>query len=186
MQITIGRGPLERIEADALVVPVFEGRREIRFGAGDLSDAGEIAGKPLELTLLHHVPGVAATRILLAGAGRPEKFDAAEMRKLAGTAVRHLKSKSVKKIALALDPDHSSADYACAAVEGAILGDYEPDQYKTDGDKKPVAEFVVVAPSAAAGDTAEVEAGAGRGRTIAEAQNFARAMINEPANRLTP
>jgi len=180
MQITIGRKPLEQIEADALVVPVFEGSKETRFGAGDLFDAGEIAGKPLELTLLHHVPGVAATRILLAGAGKLEKFDTAEMRKLAGAAVRHLKSKSVKKIALALGPDHAGADYAAAAVEGAILGDYEPDVYKTGDDKKSVDEFLVV------GAGAGVEEGAGRGRTIAEAQNFARALVNEPPNRLTP
>ncbi len=182
MQITIGRKPLERIEADALIVPVFEGSKETRFGAGDLFDAGEIAGKPLELTLLHHVPGVAATRILLAGAGKPEKFDSAEMRKLAGAAVRHLKSKSVKKIALALGPDHAGADYAAAAVEGAILGDYETDLYKTGDDKKSVDEFIVLA----TGDAAGVEEGVARGRTIAEAQNFARALANEPANRLTP
>ena len=183
MEITIGREPLEHIRADALVVPVFEGRKETRFGAGDLFDAGEAAGKPLEHTLLHHVPGIAATRILLAGAGAAEKFDPAEMRKLAGAAVRHLKSKSVKKIALALDPDHAGADYASAAVEGAILGDYEPDIYKTNGDKKSVDAFVVVAGS---GARESAEEGAGRGRILGEAQNFSRAMANEPANRLTP
>lgn len=180
MQITIGREALEQVKADALIVPVFEGSKEMRFGAGDLSDAGEIAGKPLELTVLHHVPGVAATRILLAGAGKPEKFNSAEMRKLTGAAVRHLKSKSVKKIAVALPPGHATADYASAAVEGAILGDYEPDVYKTDGDKKAVVEFVVVA----AGDS--VEEGVQHGRIVGEAQNFARALSNEPANRLTP
>src|ERR1700690_2584197 len=102
MQITIERNPLEQIQADALVVPVFEGKKEERFGAGDLSEAGEVAGKSLEFTLLHHVPGMAATRVLLAGAGKPEKFDPAELRKLVGSAVRHLKSKSVKRIAFVL------------------------------------------------------------------------------------
>ena len=68
MEITIGREPLENSQAGAIVVPVFEGRKETRFGAGDLFDAGETAGKSLELALLHHVPGLAATRILLAGA----------------------------------------------------------------------------------------------------------------------
>ena len=103
MQTSFERKPLEQVEAGALIVPVFEGRKEERFGAGDLLEAGEIAGKPLELLLLHHVAGVAATRVLLAGAGKAEKFDPAEMRKLAGAAVRHLKSKAVKSIAMALD-----------------------------------------------------------------------------------
>jgi leucyl aminopeptidase len=171
---------LEQVAADALIVPVFEGRKEERFGAGDLFDAGEIAGKPLELLLLHHVPGVAATRVLLAGAGKAEKFDPQELRKLAGAAVRHLKSKSVKSIAMALDPEHAGADFASAAVEGAILGDYEPDRYKTGDDKKPVDRFTVVA----AGD--DLEDAVTRGRIVAEAQNFARTLVNEPGNLLTP
>jgi leucyl aminopeptidase len=180
MQTSFERKPLEQVAADALIVPVFEGRKEERFGAGDLFDAGEIAGKPLELLLLHHVPGVAATRVLLAGAGKAEKFDPQELRKLAGAAVRHLKSKSVKSIAMALDPEHAGADFASAAVEGAILGDYEPDRYKTGDDKKPVDRFTVVA----AGD--DLEDAVTRGRIVAEAQNFARTLVNEPGNLLTP
>jgi leucyl aminopeptidase len=181
MQTSFERKPLEQVEAGALIVPVFEGRKEERFGAGDLLEAGEIAGKPLELLLLHHVAGVAATRVLLAGAGKAEKFDPAEMRKLAGAAVRHLKSKAVKSIAMALDPEHASADFASAAVEGAILGEYEPDRYKTDdGEKKSVDRFTVVA----AGE--DLEDAVTRGRIVAEAQNFARALVNEPANLLTP
>jgi leucyl aminopeptidase len=181
MQISFERKPLEQVEAGALVVPVFEGGKEERFGAGDLLDAGEITGKPLEMLLLHHVPGVAATRVLLAGAGKPEKFDPAEMRKLAGAAVRHLKSKSVKSVAMALGAEHATADFAGAAVEGAILGDYEPDRYKTDdGDKKSVDRFTLVAEGAALEDAVT------RGRIVAEAQNFARTLVNEPANLLTP
>jgi leucyl aminopeptidase len=177
MRITIERQPLEQIEAGALIVLVFEGRKETRFGAGDLMDAGEVAGKSLELTLLHRPPGVAAARVLLAGAGKPEKFDCAELRKVAGAAVRHLKSKSVKTIALALDAEHADGEYAAAAVEGAILGEFEPDRYK-----KSVEAFAV----AAAGGGAELEDAVARGRILAEAQNFTRGLVNEPANRLTP
>ena len=182
MQITVETQPLDQIETDALIVPVFEGRKDTRFGAGDLFDSGEVSGKPLELTLLHHVPGVAAVRVLLTGAGKTDKFDPNELRKLVGAALRFLKGKSVKKIALALEGDLARAEYAGAAAEGALLGDYEPDLYKTDGDKKTVESFTLVA----AGDAAAVEAGARRGGIIGEAQNFARALVNEPANRLTP
>ena len=181
MQISFERKPLERVEAGALIVPVFEGRKEERFGAGDLLDAGEMAGKPLEFLLLHHVPGVAATRVLLAGAGKPEKFDPAELRKLAGAAVRHLKSKSITSIAMALDPEHAGPDFASAAVEGAILGDYEPDRYKTDDSgKKSVERFTVVSESGG------LEEAVTHGRIVAEAQNFARDLVNEPGNLLTP
>ena len=181
MQIILERKLPEQIEADALIVPVFEGQRDARFGAGELFDSGEITGKPLEMTLLHNPPHVAAKRVLLVGAGKAEKFDAAEMRKLAGAAVRYLKAKALKRIALALEGGQASGAYA-AAVEGAILGDYEPDRYKTADDKKSVEALVV----AAAGVDAALEQALTRARVIAEAQNFTRALANEPANKLTP
>ncbi|MBZ5620477.1 MAG: leucyl aminopeptidase [Acidobacteriia bacterium] len=199
MQITIESKTLEQIEADALIVPVFEGRREGRFGAADLCDSGEVAGKSQELTLLHHPPGVASRRVLLAGAGKLEKFSPAELRKSVGAAVRHLKSKSVKRIAFATDPDYATPDYVSAAVEGAILGDFEPDRYKTGNDKKSVDEFVAAIadltlagqdhtkPTDSAGQSlGRLEEAVSRGRILGEAQNFTRGLVNEPANRLTP
>ena len=181
MEITLEQKPLEQIETEALIVPVFEGRKETRFGASDLTDAGEIAGKAQELTLLHHVPGVTARRVLLSGAGKTEKFSPAEQRKLVSAAVRHLKSKSVKKIAFALDAAFAGPEFAAAAVEGAILGDYEPDRLKNGDDKKPPVESFAVA-----GKGAGLEEALRRGRILAESQNFARDLANEPANLLTP
>src|ERR1035438_5252967 len=102
MRIATESGPLAQVEADALVVPIFEGMREERFAATEWIDAGEVTGKYLELTLIHHPKGLAARRVLLVGAGKAEKFDAAQLRRLSGAAVRLLKSKSLKKIALAL------------------------------------------------------------------------------------
>ncbi len=176
MQTTIERKPLAQVEADALIVPLTEGAQEDRFGAKELRESGEIAGKSLEFTLLHNTPGFAAKRVLLAGAGKAEKFDATEMRKLVSAAVRFLKPKGIKRIAVALEGAASGPDFAAAAVEGAILGDYEPDRYK-GGEKKSIESVAIVGGN---------EAAVNRGRILAEAQNFARALANEPANLLTP
>src|ERR1035438_5566379 len=174
MKIITERGPFAQVNADALIVPVLEGTREERFGAPELIDAGEVTGKYLELTLIHHPQGVAARRVLLAGAGKVEKFDAAQLRRLSAAAVRLLKSKSVKKIALALDPAYANPENASAAVEGAILGDFEPDRYKTDDDKKSLESFTLVTE----GENPTLAAAAERGRILAEAQNFARELVN--------
>ena len=182
MRIATESGPLAQVDADALVVPVFEGTREERFAAAELIDAGEVTGKYLELTLIHHPQGMVARRVLLAGAGKAEKFDAAQLRRLSGAAVRLLKSKAVKKIVLALDPAQANAENVAAGVEGAILGDFEPDRYKTDDDKKSVDSFTVVVE----GGLANLAAAADRGRILAEAQNFTRDLVNQPANLLTP
>ena len=180
VKITVERKATGQVEAEALIVPVFQGRRDARFGAADLFDSGEVAGKLLELTLVHHPPGVRATRVLLAGAGKPEKFDSAEMRRLSGAAVRYLKAKSIKNVAFDLEPEFAGDDFASAVVEGAILGDFEPDRYRTGDDKKSIDTFAVAA------DTPGLDAAVERGRVLAEAQNFSRDLVNEPANRLTP
>jgi leucyl aminopeptidase len=183
MQITLQRQPIEQVPTDALVLLVFQERREDRLGLGELFDAGEISGKPFEMTLLHNVPGMRAKRVLAVGAGKPEKFNAAELRRAVGAAIRHLKSKSITEAAIWLDAAQASADYAAAAVEGAILGDFETDRYKTDKkDAKTVERFTV---AVAEGDP-QLDAAVERGRIIAEAQNFTRELANEPANRLTP
>ncbi|HLH17889.1 MAG TPA: leucyl aminopeptidase, partial [Bryobacteraceae bacterium] len=177
MHITTERRPLQQVSAGALVVPVFEGGAEKRFGAGPLAEAGEITGKFGELTLVHRPEGAAAERVLFAGAGKAAQFDAAAARKLAGIAVRHLKAKSVKRVAFAFDGAHADA-----VVEGAILANFDPDRYRTANDKKSIDEVAVVAEGAADG----VQAAAERGRIVAEAQNLTRELVNEPANRLTP
>jgi leucyl aminopeptidase len=94
--------------------------------------------------------------------------------------VRYLKAKSIKSVALALDAEFGGDDFASAAIEGAILGDFEPDRYKKDDDKKAIDAFALAA------DTAGLDAAVERGRILAEAQNFTRGLVNEPANRLTP
>jgi len=179
-EITVERKRAEQVESDALIVPVFQGRRDARFGAADLFDSGEIAGKPLEMTLLHHPPGVRASRVLLAGAGKPEKFDAAEMRRLSGAALRYLKAKSIKSIAFVLDPEFAGDDFASAAVEGAILGDFEPDRYKKGDDKKSVEGFTM------AGETPGLTRRWNAAGCWPKRKNYARGLVNEPANRLTP
>ena len=58
----------------------------------ELYDSGEFSGKALEIAILHRPAGLKAKRLVLAGGGKREKFDAAELRKLIGAVVRSLKS----------------------------------------------------------------------------------------------
>jgi len=183
MQVSLLREPIEKVESEALLLNVFEGQREERLGLGELFDTGEIKGKPFEITVLHHVPGTRAKRVVAVGAGKPGKFTPAELRRATGAAIRQLKSRSIAEAALFLDPAYSGADYVSAAAEGAILGGFEPDRYKTDKqDAGSVERFTVVV----ADGSPLLDAALERGRVTAEAQNFTRTLVNEPANRLTP
>ena len=185
MQIHLDEKPAESVECDALVAFTFEDKPNDRFkdSLSDIYSSGEVTGKMYEMTLVHRPAGFKAKRVLLAGAGPAEKFTSAELRRVSGAAVRHLKSKSMGNIAILLDGALSGAEQVEAAVEGAVLGDFEPDRYKTDKKgKKPVEQFTVVVAKKSAG----LDAALDRGRAIAAAQNLTRELVNEPANRLTP
>jgi leucyl aminopeptidase len=169
------RSGASKVIADALIVLACE--ETLPPIAGDLFQSGEFKGKPAELTLLHNPAGFAAKRVLLAGCGKADAFDAAALRRTIGAAVRHLKSKSIRNVAI----DLGTGDIA-AAVEGAILGDFEPDRLKTDPEKsgnKPLESLTICS---AAGTDADLQ----RGIILAESQNFTRDLVNEPGNLMTP
>ena len=183
MEIRLEPKQLGELESEALVVVGFEGAPPQTVATAQVKefyDSGEFTGKGSEIVVLHHPSGLKAKRLVLAGAGKREKFTAGELRKLTGVVVRALKSKGIHGVTLALDEAFRSDDFAAAAVEGAILADLENDRYKTDPKKneKHIDSFAV----AGGGTQAAVD----RGRILAEAQNFTRDLANEPANILTP
>ena len=69
-------------------------------------------------------------------------------------------------------------------VEGAFVGNFEPDYYKSDRKEQKIEELVIVAPPKA--DLRSLKAAMEQGRIIGEAQNFTRDLVNEPGNRMTP
>src|SRR5260370_33050495 len=141
--------PIENIECDALIVVAFEGAAPtVTHGIDELYQSKEFIGKPLEVALLHRPPGLKAKRLLLVGGGKPGKFTTAILRRAAGAALRHLKSKSSRDMAMLLDPVFAGPEHVAAAIEGAILGDYGPDVLKSDKqDAKVVDRFTVVFPA---------------------------------------
>jgi leucyl aminopeptidase len=177
--------PLDQVETDAAIVMVFEGAvmENLPDGQKAFAESGEVAGKPGELTLIHNPAGLKAKRLLIAGAGKREKFTPNDLRKIAGASVRFLKSRSIPSAALFLDGSLAAAGNVDAAVTGAIAGDYEPDQYKTDKENQKRLESFTV--GVATGNP-DYERALERAAVVGAAQSFARDLANEPANRLTP
>jgi leucyl aminopeptidase len=157
----------------------------VREAAKDVLSSGEVAGKPFETTLLHRPAGLKAKRLLLIGGGKKKMFSAVELRKLAGAAVRALKSKGIRSLAIVVpETGIPAADAVRAIVEGAFVGNFEPGYYKSDRkekDQKIDALTIVVS-----ADTAALDSALQTGRIIAESQNFTRDLVNEPSNRMTP
>ena len=204
-----------QLETDCLVVVVLDSSKEdrsekdkpsptvecadaaVREAAKDEISSGEVTGKAFETTLLHRPAGLKAKRLLLVGGGKAKNFSAAELRKLAGAAVRTLKSKSIRSFAFALPANGtavgvsarvSANDAVRAIVEGAFVGNFDPGYYKSDRkDKDPKIDAVtIVVPNNVQGDSKALESALQTGRIVAESQNFTRDLVNEPSNRMTP
>ena len=169
--------------------------------AADLIAAGEVTGKMLEIALLHKPAGLKAKRLMLIGGGNAKNFSSYELRKLAGAAVRSLKAKELKSLAFVApsswagkaDPVSQSTlafrrggmeDAVKSIVEGAFIGNFDPDYYKSDREDQKIEELVIVAPKGA--NQRSLNAAIEQGRIIGEAQNFTRDLVNEPGNRMTP
>ena len=180
MNIQLSAIPLEQLEADAVVIWGFEGAPPAAADGRvkELYDSGEFTGKALEVALLHGPSGMKAKRLALAGAGDRGKFTPAEARTTVAAALRTLKGKSAKRVALACG-EFTADDFVSAVVEGAITGDFETDQFKTDPKKndKRVDSVTIIGGSQSAVD---------RGRILGESQNFSRSLANEPGNTMTP
>lgn len=196
MQITLESKPFAGIETEALVSYVFEesdpvqGRvAEIDESSGALlrrlAKSGELTGKMLEFTLVHAPAGLQSPRLLLVGAGKREQWNSATLRKVAGAALRYLKSRSVRNFAMLVREGEATRESAQVIVEGVLAADFESDKYKTDKKNDKRIESVFIAGYSQA-ERATGEAGAAKGRVIADSQNFARDLINEPSNKLTP
>ncbi len=181
MDVILSTLPFDRIEADALVVPVFEDDCKLPASLDSaaswlesLKASGEFNGKGGESAVLHQPPGLQASRLVVAGAGKQAKFDP---RTLAGSLVRSLKAKGVKTLVFALAAPVEA--HVEAAVEGAILGNWDAEKHKSKSEVKFLDTFSV----AASGDFAGA---LNRGRILGESQNFTRDLVNEPANLLAP
>jgi leucyl aminopeptidase len=196
MQITLETKPYSTIEADALVAYLFEESDPIQGHLLEIDQSvngllkklvasGELTGKTLEFTLIHAPAGLAAPRLLLVGAGKRDQFTGATLRKVVGAATRSLKAKGAKNIAFLVGENNASADTAQAVVEAVTTANFETDKYKTDKKNDKNIDAVVIAGYPSSG-RADGEAGIAKGRTIGDAQNFTRDLVNEPSNKLTP
>jgi leucyl aminopeptidase len=149
-------------------------------------DGGEFKAESCETLLLHNPAGLNAKRLLIIGLGKAAKLTPHEVRKGAGAAVRFAKPRGLRELAIAV-PVAEGLDSQLtvrALTEGAVLGDFDSDTYRSDRKDRSIQSVqVVVSPSA---DRSVVEAGLREGVIISESQNFARALVNEPGNRLTP
>jgi leucyl aminopeptidase len=202
-----GSGPLE-LDVSVLAVPVFE--EDLTDAKGLLAELdrrldGHVAaaaaeedfqGKPGQSLGLRTIGKLKAARILLVGLGKREGAEAAlpragfdPLRTAAGEAARQAQKNGATRLAfVAPRLPGQTAHEARAIVEGALLGAYRFDRYKTDDKKKKARklETLVVAVPQGLERSKEVKEMVALARAVAGAVSWARDRVNEPPLHLTP
>ncbi len=204
MNFTIAPLDATKTKADLLVLAVFEAdltdkkRRNAVLAAVDkrlkgllLTTAAEegFKGKAEQSLLLHTHGKIAAARVLLVGLGAEAKLELEALRLAAGRAAKAAQKVRARSIAWAGPAAGDLANNLRAAVEGLALGDYRFDRYRTTekGEKAPprIEKTALLLPLGQKRSRLLDEAIA-LGRKVADATNWARDLVNEPAAVVTP
>jgi leucyl aminopeptidase len=183
------------LDADIVVVPAFEGDGfadvpGLAQAAGGEAlaarDRGLFSGKLFESLILGtQGAGWRAPRMVLVGAGAAASCTTDVLRRVAITGALVARQQRLRRVAVLVRPGTSvaAAEAAQAVAEGVTIANYDGASLKTaDHDPIWLEEAVV----AGAGDGNALAAVVERGVILGEATNQARALANEPGNRLTP
>jgi leucyl aminopeptidase len=197
MKISFAEFELPR--AGALVVGVWEDgvltppARQLDETSGGairraLDASPRFRGKRSELVTIVAPANLAASRVVLAGLGKPEEISGRHLENMGGTLAAHLNQAGETAATFAIDiggePRLAPGAAAAHTAFGAALRSYRFDKYRTTEkpERKPTLESVTLAgpaPDAAQRHFKDFAA-------AAEAVAFARDLVSEPANTLYP
>lgn len=128
--------------------------------------------------------------IILIGLGKEDNLNLERIRVCMSKAIKRakeFKSRSVQIHPFGMSCNISYFDSCRAMVESAIMTDYKFDRYKSkskDDKTIDIEELNILHPSSK--KTEKVEEGAIEGKILGLATNYARDLVNEPSNNLTP
>ncbi len=198
MEIKTIAGEISKIETGAIIVNCFEDEKQLDGDAAavdavlngaisQLVKQGDIKGKLNEITLLHSMGKLPTGRVVVTGLGKKAVLTLDKVRGAVGETCRYLRQKGVDRIASGLQGAGVNGlkmeNTVQAITEGAMLGLYAFRKHitKKENSYTEVKEFTIVGR-----EENTFEKAISRGRIIAEAVNWARDLVNEPSNFMTP
>ncbi len=200
MELKVTTGDITKIEADALIVNLFEGIEKPGGATGAVDSAmggailelirqGEIKGKSNEFTVIHSLGKLPARIVAVAGLGKQSEFTVDSIRKVMAQSCRHLRRLQCKRIATVVHGAGAGGigprAAAQAIAEGSLMGLYTFRKHITRAQEyEDVRELTIVEHDRSKQE--ELEEGCKAGTILAEAANLARDLINEPSNNMTP
>ena len=200
MKLNVQVGDIAAWHGDGIIVNLFDGVTAPGGATGSVDQtlgglitkliaSGDVKGKAGSATIIHTVDKLPAARVCVVGLGKEKEFTLDRARNAAANGARALRDAGAKKIATivhgagigTLDAEPA----AQAVAEGTVLGLWKFRKYFTSADESGELDEITILENDAS-KIKSVEAGVTRGRIIAEANNLARDMANEPGNSMTP
>src|SRR3984893_11057777 len=189
----------EKAEADALILPIFEGEskvppeavtldKKLKGAIAQLLTDREFRGKFMELVPVHNLGNAPSKWTVLVGLGKPEELDLVRLRNALQAAGRVLRKRGHRRVAVilpkAVAANAGAADMARAVTEGIGLSNFDAGSLKTRHEQ---AVTQIDALSIIGLDGEKSAAAAVKdGLVLAEATNRIRGWVNAPANAFTP
>jgi leucyl aminopeptidase len=198
MEINAATGNLAVKKVDAIIVSHHDG---IKSPEGDAAAAdkaldgaiaglikqGDIKGKLNEVTLIHSLGKLPAGRVIVLGLGKKADLTLNKIRNAIAEVCRYLRNKHVSSIASGVFgagvEGFTTPQAVQAMTEGILLGLYTFRRYitKKENNAGEVKTYSVVGTEKGA-ITGAIE----KGKVLAEGTVWARDLVNEPSNFMTP
>lgn len=200
MELKIKNISVTEIKSDLLIVNLFEGTLTPggATGAVDKEISGLISdyvikkegftgefGKMYVLPVPNHK---ILTKVLIVGLGKRDEFDLNRLRVLASKVIQKVKTMENVKTVVSMLHGAGCAGfdpYQCAKViaEGTMIGGFAFDKYKSDAKQK-VKTFTIAEIDKK--NFEKAQEGFERGLLVGDTVNYARDLIMEPAQNITP
>ena len=191
VRIGVKKAPPGEVGADLLAVGIHSGEgppEGLANAAQPAVSSEDFTGKRGQTSMLYAGGDLAARRLMLVGLGDRSSFTSERLRRTAATVARKARTLKARDVGFVLPTPEGSdiREAARATAEGAILGLYRFEKYKTKNnqyEEDPEAIDLVIGGSE---DEGAASAGAKVGAKVASGSVLARDLANEPSNTATP
>ncbi|MBK9160835.1 MAG: leucyl aminopeptidase [Nitrosomonadales bacterium] len=197
MEFSIKQASPDKLKSGCIAVGVFEGGKLSKaaqaldkatgHALSEIVGHGDMSGKASSTLLLHKLPGIAATRVLLVGLGKAGKLDSKASAGILQATLKALHNTPSKDAALFIVDESIGKDAAWVlkqAIIAAADGAYRADSLKSKPAKAATLKHITFAtlnkPDAALRQTVEQAAAIARGMALT------KDLGNLPGNICTP
>ncbi len=189
----------EKVEADALILPIFQGQsklppeavgldKKLKGAITRLLADREFRGKFMELVPVHNLNTLPSKWTVLVGVGKSDELDMVRLRNALQAAGRVLRKRGHRRVTVILPKDvaarASAADVARAVTEGIGLSNFDIGSLKTRHEQA-VTLISTLSIVGLDGDKA-ASAAVKDAIVLSDATNRIREWVNAPANTFTP